>query len=102
MKKYIAFNIVNKVKFYRTNKNEWSSTKENLKIFLEYETEDFFNISSFVIDFTFSFIASIAELAINLFLICSFKIDTISIITFCFKNPQPHITSVWQKSGFGY
>ena len=43
MKKYIAFNIVNKVKFYRTNKNEWSSTKENLKIFLEYETEDFFN-----------------------------------------------------------
>ena len=43
MKKYIAFNIVNKVKFYRTNKNEWSSTKENLKIFLEDETEDFFN-----------------------------------------------------------
>ena len=43
MKKYIAFNIVNKVKFYRTNKNEWSSIKENLKIFLEDETEDFFN-----------------------------------------------------------
>lgn len=41
MKTYITFNIVNKIKFYRTNENEWSSNKQNLKIFLEDETEDF-------------------------------------------------------------
>jgi hypothetical protein len=41
MKKYIAFNIVNKIKFYLKNNGQWEESYDNLKIYLEDEVGNY-------------------------------------------------------------
>ena len=41
MKKYVAFNIVNKIKFYLKNNGKWEESYDNLRIYLEYEVGNY-------------------------------------------------------------
>jgi hypothetical protein len=43
MKKYVAFNVVGRVKFYLKNNSKWETDYLNLKIFLEDEVSGYFN-----------------------------------------------------------
>lgn len=43
MKKYIAYNIVNKIKFYLKQNGEFENSYDNLRVFLEDEIGRYFD-----------------------------------------------------------
>lgn len=46
MKKYVVYNIVNKIKFYLKNNGDWEQSYENLRIYLEDEVALYFDKKS--------------------------------------------------------
>ena len=46
MKKYVVYNIVNKIKFYLKHNGQWEQSYENLRIYLEDEVAMYFDKKS--------------------------------------------------------